>query len=59
MSSAEEEFRKKKTRIRKTYFWLIAIPIGVLICMLTAPIIPITGCAVGWTINKIYKDLFH
>ena len=59
MSSAEEEFRKKKTRIRKAYFWLIAIPIGVLICMLTAPIIPITGCAVGWTINKIYKDLFH
>ena len=59
MSSAEEEFRKKKTRISKTYFWLIAIPIGVLICMLTAPIIYISGCAVGWTINKIYKDLFH
>ena len=59
MSQAEDEFCKKRTRTKKILFWLIAIPVAVGICLVTAPIIPITGCAMGYLVNMIYKDMFR
>lgn len=59
MSLIEEELRKKEIRNQKILFWALTIPVGVAICILTAPIIPITGAAMGYCIHKLYRETFR
>lgn len=56
-----EEYKKqrqKEQRIGKLFFWVIAIPVGVTICLLSREYIHITGCAMGAVIYGIYKSMF-
>ena len=51
----------KNERMMKILFWVLAIPVGVAICMVTQERRPIkvTGCAMGLAIHMLYKGLFR
>lgn len=57
----EEVKCMKNERMMKILFWVIAIPVGVAICMVTQEHLPIkiTGCAMGLAIHMLYKGLFR